>query len=301
MNIAVLSDIHGNHVALRACMEYLEKQDIDAYCFLGDYVGEFPGTRQVMDTLYALREKKPCYIIKGNKEDYQLFGLGEGHPEWDVYPSTVGMLRYGRQHLTQEDISFLSQLPITDCIRINGMEDIRICHGSPRAVKEDIRPGRSQNEEILAGVEEKYLLCGHTHMAMGIQEYGKVVWNPGSVGLPIIEEGGMKAQFMILHGGDGNDNKDDSKEWTPEFVALDYDIEYAIQDMRENGLYETAPYWARVTECILRGKKTTLGRVLRRAMELCEQETGRCDWPAVPERCWKRAYEEMKKESDKSL
>lgn len=39
MNIAVLSDIHGNHIALEACMEYLEKQDIDAYCFLGDYVG----------------------------------------------------------------------------------------------------------------------------------------------------------------------------------------------------------------------------------------------------------------------
>ena len=38
-------------------------------------------------------------------------------------------------------------------------------------------------------------------------------------------------------------------------MALDYDIEYAIQDMRENSLYETAPYWARVTECILRGKK----------------------------------------------
>lgn len=293
MNIAVLSDIHGNHVALKTCMEYLEKQDIDAYCFLGDYLGEFPGTRQVMDTLYALREKKTCYIIKGNKEEYQLFGLGEGHPEWDAYPSTVGMLRYGRQHLTQEDISFLSRLPITDRICINGMEDIRICHGSQRDVREDIRPGRSQNEEILAGVEEKYMLCGHTHRAMGIQECGKVVWNPGSVGLPIIKEGGMKAQFMILHGGDRDGNKGVNGEWSPEFMALDYDIEYAIQDMRENGLYEIAPYWSRVTECILRGKRTTLGRVLRRAMELCGQETGRCDWPKVPERCWKRAYEEM--------
>ncbi|MDE5825558.1 MAG: metallophosphoesterase, partial [Lachnospiraceae bacterium] len=157
MNIAVLSDIHGNHIALETCMGYLEKQDIDAYCFLGDYVGEFPGIRQVMDTLYDLQKKKPCYIIKGNKEDYQLFGLGEGHPEWDAYPSTVGMIRYGCQQLTEEDMSFLMSLPITDCIHIDGMEDIRICHGSPREVREDIRAGKGVNKEILAEVKEKYI------------------------------------------------------------------------------------------------------------------------------------------------
>ncbi len=291
MNIAVLSDIHGNHIALEACMAYLAKQDIDAYCFLGDYVGELPGIRQTMDIVYDLQRKLPCHIIRGNKEDYQLYGLGEGHPEWDLYPSTVGMLRYARQHLTQEDITFLAALPITDCIRVDGMEPIRICHGSHRAVKEDIRPGGSQNREIFAEVEEKYLLCGHTHMAMDIREYGKTVWNPGSVGLPIIEEGSMKAQFMILHG----EKRCGKGEWTPEFVALDYDIEYVIRDMREKGLYETAPYWSRVTESILRGKRTTQGRELCRAMELGEQENGSCDWPEVPENCWERAYEDMKR------
>ena len=35
MNIAVLSDIHGNEIALQSCMKYLENQSIDAYCFLG--------------------------------------------------------------------------------------------------------------------------------------------------------------------------------------------------------------------------------------------------------------------------
>lgn len=285
MNIAVLSDIHGNHIALAACMAYLEKQEIDAYCFLGDYIGEFPGIRQVMDTMYALQEKKPCHIIKGNKENYQLSGLGEGHPEWDRYPSTVGMLRYGRQQLSKRDLSFLSSLPITDRIHVHGMPDIRICHGTQRDVREDIRPGGSQNGEILAGVAEHYMLCGHTHRVMDIQEYGKEIWNPGSVGLPVISEGSMKAQLMLLHGGNG--------VWEPEFVALDYDIEAVIQDMHINGLYEIAPYWSRVTACILRGKQITLGRVLDRAMELCRQKTGKCDWPKVPESCWKQAYEEM--------
>ncbi len=58
MNIAVLSDIHGNHIALEACLDYLKDKDIDAYCFLGDYTGEFPGIQQTMKMLYYLREKK---------------------------------------------------------------------------------------------------------------------------------------------------------------------------------------------------------------------------------------------------
>ena len=71
MNIAVLSDIHGNHIALEACLDYLKDKDIDAYCFLGDYTGEFPGIQQTMKMLYYLREKKQCYFLRGNKENYQ--------------------------------------------------------------------------------------------------------------------------------------------------------------------------------------------------------------------------------------
>ncbi|MDE5696802.1 MAG: metallophosphoesterase family protein [Lachnospiraceae bacterium] len=285
MNIAVLSDIHGNHIALETCMEYLEKQDIDAYCFLGDYVGEFPGIRQVMDTLYDLQKRKPCYIIKGNKEDYQLSGLGEGHPEWDAYPSTVGMIRYGNQQLSQEDMAFLSSLPITDCIRIDGMEDIRICHGSPRNVREDIREGRSVNKEILAEVGERYIVSGHTHKVMNIEVYSKVVWNPGSVGLSLNENGAAKTYFMILHS--------DNREWKPEFVALEYDVRRTIEEMWEKGLYEIAPFWTLGTERILTGGTVTLGKMLRRAMELCERAAGKCIWPEIPEIYWKRAHEEL--------
>ena len=285
MNIAVLSDIHGNHIALESCMEYLEERDIDVYCFLGDYVGEFPGIRQMMDTLYDLQEKKTCYIIKGNKEGYQLSGLGEGHPEWDAYPSTVGMIRYGTQQLSEKDLSFITSLPITDCIHIDGMEDIRICHGSPRNVREDIREGGSSNKEILAEVKEKYIVCGHTHKVMNIQENAKIIWNLGSVGLSLTENGSAKACFMILHS--------DNSEWKPEFVALEYDRKRTIQEMRDKGLYEIAPFWTLGTEQLLMGGTVSHGQMLCRAMELCEQETGKCIWPEIPEIYWKKAHEEL--------
>lgn len=285
MNIAVLADIHGNHIALETCMEYLERRDIDAYCFLGDYMGEFPGIRQVMDTLYDLKKTKPCYIIKGNKEEYQLSGLGEEHPEWDAYPSTIGMIRYGCQQLSAGDRDFLSSLPITDCIHIDGMEDIRICHGSPRDAREDIREGGSVNEDIFSQVQEKYILCGHTHKVTNIQEYSKVVWNPGSVGLSLAEDGIAKARFMIMHC--------DGREWNPEFIGLEYDVERTIREMREKGLYEIAPFWTLGTECILKGGSFSHGMMLFRAMKLCEQETGKCIWPEIPEIYWQRVHEEL--------
>ena len=71
MKLVVLSDIHGNDIAFEACLSYL-KQDIDAYCLLGDYIGELAGIRHTMEMLYRLMEEECCYIIRGNKEEYQL-------------------------------------------------------------------------------------------------------------------------------------------------------------------------------------------------------------------------------------
>ena len=52
MNIAVLSDIHGNYVALQKCIYYVTKIGIDTFIFLGDYVGELAYPQKIMDLLY---------------------------------------------------------------------------------------------------------------------------------------------------------------------------------------------------------------------------------------------------------
>ena len=41
MKIGLLSDIHGNHIAMEAVMEFL-LPEVDTFAFLGDLCGYYP-------------------------------------------------------------------------------------------------------------------------------------------------------------------------------------------------------------------------------------------------------------------
>lgn len=45
MKIGIISDIHSNIYAFKACTEYMEKQKCDEYFFLGDYISDTPYKR----------------------------------------------------------------------------------------------------------------------------------------------------------------------------------------------------------------------------------------------------------------
>ncbi len=45
--------------------------------FSGDYIGDFPQIRQVMDTLYTLQKEHALLSDSGNKEEYILSGIGK--------------------------------------------------------------------------------------------------------------------------------------------------------------------------------------------------------------------------------
>lgn len=285
MNIAVLSDIHGNHVALETCLNYLKDKNIDAYCFLGDYTGEFPGIEQTLKMLYDLRENDQCYFLRGNKENYQIDELGEANPELDEYPSTIGLLRYANQHLTKSDLEFFNSLPITMTVENAGLPDIVICHGSPRKVNEKFAINQQSLNEVITELDADYIVCGHTHKKMEMKYGTKHIWNRGSVGASI--DTPYRYRCMILHGYSG--------QWTPEYIALEADIKHLVNVLHESGLFEVAPYWTRFTELMIIGKcgGFTHGDMLNRAMEICREQNGECNWPMVPEQCYAKAFSEI--------
>lgn len=280
MKLGVMADIHGNFEAFKACYEYLEKRGVDTYVFLGDYSGELPCPEKTMSLIHEIIGKKKTYLIKGNKEEYLEEGVGAPHPEWDVYKSVLGMLRYAYNRVDEADKKFLCALPITDRIEIDGYPAIRICHGWKESTKQKFLPDYGEkNREMLAEISEDIILTAHSHTQFFVSEFGKRVMNPGSVG--VVLDGSKKTQCMILHGENG--------EWNPEFLLLTYDLEAEKRSMEEEHLSDIAPAWTLLTKKMLEGYRVYHGRALSFAMNRCLKETGVCEWPKIPEDIMMRA------------
>nr|MCR5740654.1 metallophosphoesterase [Lachnospiraceae bacterium] len=117
MKIGVISDIHSNVIAFKNCIRYMEEEKCDEYLFLGDYVSDTPYARETLDQLYDFIKRHPCYLLRGNREEYMLDQrrvLRDGISEktW-IYNSASGNLLYTYEQLTDDDLDFFESLPIT--------------------------------------------------------------------------------------------------------------------------------------------------------------------------------------------
>lgn len=120
MKIGVISDIHSNIVAFRACVDYLEEEGCDEYFLLGDYVSDTPYTRETLDFLYTFIQTHTCYLLRGNREEYMLAQredrlAGREEKKW-IYNSASGNLLYTYEQLTEQDFAFFEKASDQLCI-----------------------------------------------------------------------------------------------------------------------------------------------------------------------------------------
>ena len=291
MKIAVLSDIHGNDAAFRTCVEYALAQDIHIFFFLGDYVAEFPYPQRTMELLYEMQEKYDCYFIRGNKEDYWLDCKYNPDCIWKTGNHTVGAMKYTYGELKERDFTFFKDLPISRRVEFEGSAPIMLCHGSMERNNQKMLPEDAETKRIMEECDCKYILCGHTHGQMTIEHAGKVVWNPGAVG--VAKHSGGKAQFMILN--------QKGKGWEPEFVSLEYEKEQIFEDLQESGLEQMAPYWTQITRHLLQNGEKPHAETLFYAMDLDTAENGSSTWYKVADKYWIKAITDLIAEKEITL
>jgi len=201
MKIAVISDIHGNMEALNAVLEDIKENKCDRIFCLGDYAMAGP---EPAEAINRIRELKNAELIQGNT-DWMIANYTENvyNSIKEAAPVMAEALKNDFEILSLEQKEFLKNLPEKLSLDIDGTK-ILLVHGSPRKNNENILPDISlkELEEMLEGVDEDIILCGHTHMPCGFQTTNKkTVVNVGSVGRPFTDE--PKSCYLLMNIDNG--------------------------------------------------------------------------------------------------
>ena len=193
MRVAALYDIHGNLPALEAVLADLEAIGPDLVLVGGDVVlGPFP--RETLERLDELGER--VRFIRGNT-DRMLVG---GPPETEASP-WLARHAWVREQLTDDQVARFVGLPDTSVIGVEGLGDVLFCHGSPRSDEEILTRATPPERlsDILTGVEQRVVVCGHTHVQFDRTVGGVRAVNAGSVGMPYEDQPGA---YWALVGPD---------------------------------------------------------------------------------------------------
>ncbi|MBE2198796.1 MAG: metallophosphoesterase family protein [Anaerolinea sp.] len=187
MQIALLSDIHGNLVSLDAVLADVQKQQVDDIVFLGDLATLGPQPREVVARMRSLN----CHYISGNHETY-LFDPAAMHAYSDD-PWLRDAIAWCRQQLSTEDLAFIHSfkpfLEIDLDPTHHQTAKLFCFHGSPRSNADKIlaTTPRKKLKAMLREHEAAVFAGGHTHIQMMRQHQGILIINPGSVGQPFAQ------------------------------------------------------------------------------------------------------------------
>lgn len=269
MKLALLSDIHGNYVALEECLNYINNNHFDGVAFLGDYITDCPYPQKTIQLVKQTIKKYKTWCIRGNRDNSMI--NHKNHPDEWCYNSQSGNLLSTYAELQADDLLFFENMPIRDIVHPTNCKPFVICHGSPDNIREMLLPDEERSKEWLCKIETDYLFCGHTHNPFIYHYNGKKLVNCGSVGVPI--NGQTNTQFTQIEFING--------EWEINLVSLPYDIDKMLEDFKTSGIYKKYHWWAKsVAKCLQTGIDYPL-YVLNRANEIannCNEQLNEQHW-----------------------
>jgi predicted phosphodiesterase len=238
MRIAILSDIHGNSLALDAVLADAATLGVEAHWILGDLAALGPDPVGVLERLSALQAAR---IIRGNTDRYVATG---GRPAPDLaavqanpqlvqqYAEVAATLAWTQGALQVSGwMDWLACLPLElDATLPDGTNFLGV-HASPgNDDGEGIPPTLADDElaRALGGHPADLICVGHTHLQIDRRIGRQRIVNPGSVSNPRGSD--LRASYVLLEAGpDG---------YSLTFRRVDYDrqqIIAALQAMHHPG------------------------------------------------------------------
>ena len=179
MQIGVVSDIHGNKVALDAVLK--DMPAVDTVVCAGDVVGYNPWHGACVD---AMRERSVPTVM-GNHDR-----AVAGETTFGFNSMAGAAVEHARETLTDTQQAWLADLP--DRRRLFDGR-VSVVHGHPNDPDRYTYP-RDFDARLLDGAD--VLVLGHTHVQAHEEFEEGIVMNPGSVGQP--RDGDPRAAYAVL-------------------------------------------------------------------------------------------------------
>lgn len=205
--IALISDIHGNFVALKEVLSAIDQLSItEIYC-LGDIVGYYSQVNECCEEL----QKRKVKCILGNHDWYMISDTNCPRSN-----SVNDCLMYQRGIITPQNLQWLASFPL-----YRKINNLSLVHGGwKNPIDEYVNP----TEEYFDLIPNQYFASGHTHKQVLKSFDKKIYCNPGSVGQP--RDGNYKAAFATFDGEKF------------ELFRVDYNVDEVCQLMKQAGFSE---------------------------------------------------------------
>lgn len=171
MKLAVISDIHSNLLSFKFALKDAEKENVDSFLFLGDYITDGEDGNEILNII----KEKSENVILGNREKY-ILNYSSEKKDFNNYKP----IAYTYNHLSKENIDYIKTLPKYKMIEVN-RKKILMIHGD--TYFHGIDAIKTLFDSIISDFDFDICLFGHTHQYL-YQEYkGKIFINPGSIGI----------------------------------------------------------------------------------------------------------------------
>lgn len=197
--IAVLSDVHGNAIALEAVRKAIKREKPDAILVAGDHVLNGPEPAAAVDALRAM-EADGAVVVQGNTDvavadfDYAAAfpWMAEGVPDVMRFAA-----EWAHDALEVDRLEWLRRLPAERRIRFDETL-VLVTHASPgsQTAGFDRELDASVTLERLSRTDARIICCGHTHLPE-VRDFGwKQIINAGSAGY--VFDGDPTASWAIV-------------------------------------------------------------------------------------------------------
>ena len=207
VKLGVLSDIHGNRIALEAVIADGTDRGVNQWWVLGDLAAIGPDPAATLEMLANLPN---VLATTGNTERYVLTGERPAPHADDVVanPELLGLFvavessfSWTRGALSTDGwLDWLCALPLEVRVELEDGTRLLGVHASPgRDDADGITPHRPDDQlrDALRGADADIVLAGHTHQPTDRHVGDIRAVNGGSVSNPITDD--LRASYVIVH------------------------------------------------------------------------------------------------------